>query len=194
MLIGKTNLDPDAPEGVNPTPPEAPIIPGNTVEITEADKNGFYYRLQWTFIERYESSVSHDDAKSTFTLPDWGGDSEVPNLPNAFAYIDWVDGYEYANDGSILYVSYYVNSIGASYLVNTPEGFKPARATGGVWCPINYSILKQLKFRNQEQVLQDGLCAILFVLIEQELQWYQSAFWEGIIVITTIAVVSYIIL
>lgn len=173
-------------------PPQLPPVPGNTVEVTEAGESGFYYQLQWTFIERYESTISHADAHSQFSDLDWGGSGMAPGLPLSFADVGWVDGFEYAPDGNRLYVSYYVNAASSLYKILTPDGFKSAKADDGVWCPINYSILKQLNFKNQEEVLQDGLCAILFVLVEEEIEWYQQSFWQGIILMATIAVVMYI--
>jgi hypothetical protein len=158
------------PSGPRPTPPM------HRIYIQEAGPNAFHSIVRWTYMEKYTSFVSHAQARRQKISIFFGG--------------TWVDGLDYLG-GHKVYVSYYVRGLATHYLINTRDGLKAGKSEGPSWCPINYSVLRKMSFRNQERVLQDGLCTIVYTVVEEEIKWYQKSFWKAVIFIVTVAIVAF---
>lgn len=169
-------------EGRKPTPPERGMA------VKEGDhEGGFYYTLAWSFIEKYTSFISHADAQSKFKELKGKEHENDLNLP-VYAGKEWINGVEHLGDGSLKYISYLFYNNEARYYVKSPDGYIAARPEGGKWCPMAPELVKRMPFADQDAVLQAGLCAIVYSLQEQEIKWYSSNFWSGVILIITFVI------
>jgi len=158
----------------------APKVPQQSFVVKEAGDNGFKFRFSWSYIERYESSISTTDALSNFNPP------TLSTGDNHFYYS--IEGEEIQENGDTLYVVFVIVNGESSYLINTPDGEKVVQGAD-VKCPISYEVIKKMPFRDAEYVLQEGLSTAVLTVIEEEIQWYQQSFWKGIFVIITFAIV-----
>ena len=170
--VEDSQQDPDSTE--QPRPPEYRMY---VSEANSPGSGGFNFIFSWSLIERYESTISHADAERKF----------IPFQPGNRRYGSWVRGITLQSNNTKLYESYLLVNAESKYIVNTKDGARSAKPEGGIWCPVSYDLLKKLPFKDKERILQDGLCSVVYTVTKEEIKWYQSTFWKGMLIIITIA-------
>ena len=170
----------DGPKRVNPPQQRMFVSEGNTPNV-----GGFNYLLSWSLTEKYTSLISHADAESKFIPFKHTPPQSI--IPDFTHQPNWVKGITILSNGDTQFVSYLIVNVESQYMVNTPDGARFAKPEGGVWCPISYDLLKKLPFKDKDQILQNGMCSVVYTVIEEEIKWYSSTFWKGMFIILTVA-------
>jgi hypothetical protein len=146
------------------------------------DNSTFGFSFRWSFIERYTSKISIEDAALKCQKLE---DADDDALTHRF-----IVGEEKDFDGDITYVAYYLVNAESQFSINTPDRNKPIK-TSGLHVPVSYEILTKLSYREQEWILQDSLYSVVVTVVEEEIKWFQQSFWKGVFIIVAIALVAF---